>query len=77
MRKLSILIILVLSSVLLFISCSKSKSPIDVNTASGSSGVTRTPFLISTIRVGDTLETVEIEKTARITASSNLTLTSQ
>ncbi|MDD2693891.1 MAG: biotin/lipoyl-binding protein [Candidatus Gracilibacteria bacterium] len=51
----------------------------DTTTLSGSTGtgVTKTPFLISTLKVSDTLGTVEVEKTSRITASSSLTLTSQ
>jgi multidrug resistance efflux pump len=36
-----------------------------------------TPFDITLLRVSDTLETIETEKTWRITASSNLTITSQ
>lgn len=58
-------------------SCSRGSTDEVLPTASGSTWVVKTPFDISTLRVSETLETTETEKTWRITASSNLTITSQ
>ena len=64
-------------SILFLVSCSETKTPIPAPSSSGSTGVVKTPFSISILKVGDTLETVKVVKTGRITASSSLTLTSQ